>query len=47
MLKMGKELFDNMDPIKLGLFPPNVNPKPVIRIVFVLAFTDAGVNFPK
>ena len=36
-----------MDPIKLGLFSPNVDPKPIIRIVFVLVFTDAGVNFPK
>ena len=47
MLKIDKELFDNMDPIKLGLFPPNVNPKPVIQIVFALASTDVGIKFPK
>ena len=46
-LKIDEELFDIMDPIKLGLFPPNVDPKPVIRIVFALASTDVGVNFPK
>ena len=46
-LKVDKELFDNMDPIKLGLFPPSVDPKPVIRIVFALASTDVGVDFPQ
>ena len=42
-----KTLFDGMDPINLGLFPDNVVPKPVIRIVFALAAVEAGVHFPK
>ncbi|KAH9977426.1 hypothetical protein BJV74DRAFT_156499 [Russula compacta] len=47
MLNIDKELLDNMDPIKLGLFPSKVDSKPVIRIVFALASTDVGANFPK
>ncbi|KAF8492187.1 hypothetical protein F5888DRAFT_1619276, partial [Russula emetica] len=49
-LKIDKTLFDNMNPIKLGLFPDKVDPvdpKPVIRIVFALAAIDAGVDFPE
>jgi hypothetical protein len=42
-----KTLFDNMTPMRLGLFPDNVVPKPVIRIVFALAAVTAGVHFPK
>jgi hypothetical protein len=42
-----KTLFDNLNPIKLGLFPDKVDPKPVIRIVFALAAVDAGVDFPE
>jgi hypothetical protein len=40
-------LFDCMDPIKLGLFPAKVVPKPVIRIVFTLAARKTGVHFPR
>lgn len=56
-LTIDKTLFDRMDPIALGLFPKShvvggvtvkaVDPKPVIRIVFALATSDAGVNFPE
>jgi hypothetical protein len=42
-----KTLFDGMAPINLGLFPDNVVPKPVIRIVFALAAVEAGVHFPE
>jgi hypothetical protein len=42
-----KTLFDRTNPIGLGLFPAQVVPKPVIRIVFALAAVDAGVYFPK
>jgi hypothetical protein len=42
-----KTLFDNMSPIKLGLFPDKVVPNPVIRIVFALAAVTAGVDFPQ
>jgi len=42
-----KLLFDCMDPVKLGLFPDEVVPKPVIRIVFTLAAREAGVHFPQ
>jgi hypothetical protein len=45
-LKIGKTLFDRMSPVKLGLFPDGVNPKPVIRLVLALASKDAGVSFP-
>ena len=45
-LEIHKSLFDGMDPIRLGLFPVKVDPKPVIRIVFALAASDAGVDFP-
>jgi hypothetical protein len=50
-LTVDNSLFDRMDPIKLGLFhKPNqmeeVDPKPVIRIVFALAAVQAGVDFP-
>jgi hypothetical protein len=49
-LAVDNSLFDRMDPTKLGLFhKPNqfeVDPKPVIRIVFALAAVQAGVNFP-
>ncbi len=48
---MDKSLFDGLNPTKLGLFPPHLDPKveprPVIRIVFALAARDAGVDFPK
>ncbi|KAF8492177.1 hypothetical protein F5888DRAFT_1806903 [Russula emetica] len=44
--KFDKSLFDGMNPIKLGLFPDKVDPKPVIRIVFALAAVNAGVDFP-
>jgi hypothetical protein len=45
--KFHKPLSDGMDPIKLGLFPAKVVPKPVIRIVFALAAVDTGIYFPK
>ena len=52
-LSIDKTLFDAMDPIGLGLFPKDPNtgrlkvvPKPVIRIVFALASSEAGVEFP-
>ena len=40
-------LFHAMDPIKLGLFPSEVDPKPVIRIVFALASLKVGVKIPE
>jgi hypothetical protein len=46
-LEIDKTLFDGMGPIKLGLFPKDVIPKPVIRIVFALASREAGITFPK
>src|SRR5260370_22900080 len=46
-LKIDNELFVKMNPIELGLFPPSMHPKPVIRIVLALASTEAGVNFPE
>ena len=36
-----------MSPIKLGLFPGDVNPKSVVRIVFALVSCEAGANFRK
>ncbi len=41
-----KTLFDPIDPIKLGLFPSKVDPKPVIRMVLALASRVDGVAFP-
>ena len=43
-------LFDAMSPFDLGMFPEDgpsttVNPKPVIRLVFALASSEAGVVF--
>jgi hypothetical protein len=43
--EIDKTLFDRMDPIKLGLFPDGMTPKPVIRIVFALASGEAGINY--
>ena len=45
-LKIDKALFDGMGPIKLGVFPKDVTPKPVIRMVLALASDKAGVAFP-
>ena len=46
-LKIDKTLFDRMSPVKLGLFPDDMDPKPVIRLVLALASKDAGVSFPE
>lgn len=44
-LDIDETLFDQLNPIKLGLFPDDVIPKPVIRIVFALTSGEAGVTF--
>ena len=46
-LDIDKSLVDGIGPIKLGLFPDDVTPKPVIRIVFTLASREAGITFPR
>ena len=46
-LDIDKSLVDGIGPIKLGLFPDDVTPKPVIRIVFTLASREAGIPFPE
>lgn len=44
--RINKTVFDAMDPLQVGLFTNDVNPRPVIRLVFALASTQAGVLFP-
>ncbi len=39
-----KALYDKMNPKKLGLFPGDVTPKPIVRIVFTLASRKARVT---
>ena len=46
-LDIDKSLVDGIGLIKLGLFPDDVTPKPVIRIVFTLASREAGIPFPE
>lgn len=46
-LEIDETLVDRMSPIKLGLFPDDVTPKPVMRIIFALASREAGVTFPR
>jgi hypothetical protein len=45
-LKTRDALFDAMDPFVLGLHSDSDNPLPIIRLVFALGSSQAGISFP-